>query len=296
MRRVEATGYGGFVELPDADVVTGDEWGTGRLHLDAYLDRLGVAPGAGLDANVATLGLLHRAQVDAVPFENLDVLLGRGVSVDLPDVAAKLVAARRGGYCYEHALLLAAALEQLGFAVERRLARIGDPAHLPKPRSHLVLHVRAADDPRTWLADTGFGAGLLEPVALEDGTAVTQGEGWHFRTARVGDGGWQLLERRQDAWVPLYTMPDERTYLVDVTAANHVTSTSPGSKFTQRVRVQRKDDSRLTVVEGAELTVRTAAGAVTRRTLAPADLGPVLRDLRLDLPPDDVERLAQTVT
>lgn len=274
-----------------ADVT--DEWGADRLDLDAYLTRLGVDGGP---ADIDTLGRLHRAHLDRIPFENLDVLLGRGVSVDLPDVAAKLVAGRRGGYCYEHALLLGAALERLGFAVERRLARIGDPDVQPMPRSHLVLHVRTTDDPtETWLADTGFGSGLLDPVPLRDGATSTQGGGWGFRTVLGADGGWRLQERRSDHWLALYTMPAERTHLVDVVAANHVTSTSPTSKFTQRVRVQRKDDTTLTVVEGPEVTVRTADGTVTRRTLAPEELGPQLRELRLDLPADDVRRLAATL-
>ena len=108
-----------------------DPWGVDRLDLDAYLARIGARPDDPLAA-------IHRAHVAAIPFENLDVQLGVGVSVDLPDVQAKLVGAHRGGYCYEHGILLAAALERLGHTVERRLARIGDPAVLPRPRSHLV--------------------------------------------------------------------------------------------------------------------------------------------------------------
>ena len=98
-----------------------DPWGVDRLDLDAYLARIGARPGDPLAA-------IHRAHLAAIPFENLDVQLGVGVSVDLPDVQRKLVDARRGGYCYEHGILLAAALERLGHTVERRLARIGDPA------------------------------------------------------------------------------------------------------------------------------------------------------------------------
>lgn len=111
---------------------TGDQWQVDRLDLGAYLARLGIATDAGLAE-------VHRAHLAAIPFENLDVILGRGVSVDLADVAAKLVVGRRGGYCYEHGLLLGAALSRLGHDVERRLVRVGDPALDPRPRSHLVL-------------------------------------------------------------------------------------------------------------------------------------------------------------
>jgi len=261
-----------------------DLWGADRLDLDAYLARVGV----GRDVSVAEL---HRAHVAAVPFENLDVMLGRGVRVDLPDVAAKLVDARRGGYCYEHAVLLGAALERLGHRVERRLARIGDPAVEPRSRSHLVLLL--SDDDGTWLADTGFGAGLLEPVLLVDGAIVTQGA-WSFRTDRT-EHGWRLSEQRAGAWVALYTVPDETTFPPDVVAANWVTSTLPASHFTQRVLVHRKDGERLRVLVGRTLTTDTPAGRTDERTISDAELGPTLADLGLDLPSTDVTALAATL-
>ena len=112
--------------MPDAI----DEWDIGLLDLRAYLRRIGHdgagAPGA------ATLAALHRAHLAAIPFENLDIPLGRGIAVDLESVQAKLVARRRGGYCYEHGLLFAAALERLGYPVDRFLARVGGDVVRPR--------------------------------------------------------------------------------------------------------------------------------------------------------------------
>ena len=112
-------------------VTSTDQWGVDRLDLDAYRSRIGRA-----GSRADSLAEIHRAHLAAVPFENLDVLLGAGISVDLPDIERKLVHDRRGGYCYEQALLLGAALERLGYPLRRRLARIGDPAVTPRPRSH----------------------------------------------------------------------------------------------------------------------------------------------------------------
>lgn len=162
-------------------------WDVSGFDLDAYLARTGAQRPAAAD--LAALTHVHRAHALTIPFENLDVPLGRGVSVALPDVQAKLVGARRGGYCYEHGLLLSAALSALGFRVTRRLARIGDPEVHARGRSHLVTLVEL--DGWTWLADTGFGSGLLEPVPLVDGLVTEQG-GWAFRTVRGLDGGWRL--------------------------------------------------------------------------------------------------------
>jgi N-hydroxyarylamine O-acetyltransferase len=97
-----------------------DEWDVASLDLDAYLDRIGrprVRPSA--DA----LRSLHEAHVRAISFENVDVVLGthRGLGLDV--IGDKLLRRHRGGCCYEHALLFAAVLEQLGYPVRRRIAR-----------------------------------------------------------------------------------------------------------------------------------------------------------------------------
>ncbi|HWC46331.1 MAG TPA: arylamine N-acetyltransferase, partial [Casimicrobiaceae bacterium] len=90
---------------------------TGAVDVDAYFARIGDVDAPRRD--LATLARLLRAHMHAIPFENLDVLLGRGIDLDLSALQAKLVGARRGGYCFEHATLFAAVLETLGFAIRR---------------------------------------------------------------------------------------------------------------------------------------------------------------------------------
>ncbi|MDM7854413.1 arylamine N-acetyltransferase family protein [Cellulomonas alba] len=262
----------------------GAAWDVAALDLDAYLARIGAQRPSAPD--LAALTHVHRAHALTVPFENLDVLLGRGVSVALPDVQAKLVVARRGGYCYEHGLLLSAALSALGFAVTRRLARIGDPEVVARGRSHLVTLVEL--DGRAWLADTGFGSGLLEPVPLVDGLVTEQG-GWAFRTVLGLDGGWRLQERSHEgSWSTHYTVPDEQTFPVDVEHANHVTSTSPHSRFVGQVVVQRKDDERARLLVGNRYTVLTPDAPPEHRVVAPEELGGLLAELGLLLTPDEI--------
>jgi arylamine N-acetyltransferase len=88
-------------------------------------------------------------------------MLGRGVDVDLDSIQAKLVAGRRGGYCYEQGQLFGAALERLGFDVDRLLARVGPDGEPMRPRTHLTLRVGA--DSGIWLADVGFGSSPPAP-------------------------------------------------------------------------------------------------------------------------------------
>ncbi|WP_438452424.1 arylamine N-acetyltransferase, partial [Listeria monocytogenes] len=72
--------------------------------LTAYLARIDLpeTPVADVDG----LAALQRAHRLAIPFENLDVKLGRGVAIDSASVFDKLVTRRRGGYCFEQNRLL----------------------------------------------------------------------------------------------------------------------------------------------------------------------------------------------
>ena len=83
----------------------------------AYLRRIGLKSTP--HADFAGLQALFHAQLRAIPFENFDVLLGRPISLHPEAIFAKLVHRRRGGYCFEQNLLMAAVLEALGFGVTR---------------------------------------------------------------------------------------------------------------------------------------------------------------------------------
>src|SRR6266581_8297643 len=125
--------------------------------LDAYLERIGLR-------GRPSVAEVHRAHITSIPFENLDPQRGVPVSLAVDDLERKLVAERRGGYCFEQNLLLKAGLEALGADVDLFLARVrlGAAAGLTRPRSHLVLGVRA--EGVSWHADVGYGSGsLLEP-------------------------------------------------------------------------------------------------------------------------------------
>ena len=224
-----------------------DEWRIGVLDLDAYLCRIGYE--GDLTPTGQTLAGLHRAHVAAIPFENADIMLGRGVAVDLPSIQDKLVRRGRGGYCFEHGQLLGAALERIGFGVERFLGRVGGDHDA---RTHMVLRVRA--DGQSWLADTGFGTGLIEPLPFGDETPRDQ-YGWTYRLIAAAPHLWQLQERKDGAWVTRYRFDDQPQYPADVTVGNHFTATYPDSHFVRQLVVIRKDTSGLRMLTGRRLSI-----------------------------------------
>jgi len=236
--------------------------------LDAYLARIGICDRPGLAS-------VHRAHVTSIPFENLDPRRGIPVSLELADLERKLVYQRRGGYCFEQNLLLKAALEALGHDVELLLARVrlGRPPDSPRPRTHLVLRVRA--DGAVWHADVGFGRGtLLEPIPFGPGGPHEQ-SGWRFRV--VADGPELVLQTAQNGeWIELYGFVPEPVPFIDVETSNWFTCTHPRSPFVTGLIVSavRGDATRVSLSdwEGLALSEDNPAGG-TVTPVQPAEVG-----------------------
>src|SRR5689334_4410545 len=91
------------------------------VDLDAYFARIGYS--GPQTATASTLHAIHALHPAAIPFENLDPVLGKPVRLDQDSLQRKLIWARRGGYCFEQNCLFKAVLEQLGFAVTGLAAR-----------------------------------------------------------------------------------------------------------------------------------------------------------------------------
>jgi len=205
--------------------------------LDAYLARIAGGSGPlGPLATIDDIASMMRAHMAAIPFENLDVLLGRGVRVDLESVTAKLVTARRGGYCFEHGTLFQAALRALGVEVTAHAARVLLVA--PKaaaPRTHMFLTI--VDGGTTWVLDPGFGGpGPIVPVPLVEGQEARHDHDVHRLVRR--DGEWVLEGLMKGAMTALWTSSLEPQFPVDFALANHYVSTFPESPFATRLMIR----------------------------------------------------------
>ena len=244
--------------------------GADSFPLDAYLERIGVSGSPGL----ADITEVHRGHVLAIPFENLDPHRGVPVSLAPDALVGKLVDDRRGGYCFEQNLLLAAALEALGAGVEVMLARVrlGRPKGTVGPRTHVVLRVTA--DGREWLADAGFGNGTpLEPIPFGPGDEHEQA-GWRFRVA--AEGRAHVLQTVRDGeWTDLYAFLPEPVPAVDLETSNWFTSTHPRSPFVTGLIVSavRPDGSRKQLSDWDALSfVEESPEARTVTAISPAEI------------------------
>jgi N-hydroxyarylamine O-acetyltransferase len=189
-----------------------------------YLSRIGCPPPDRPDA--AALSSLHLAHQMTVPFENLSIHLGEPIVLAEDDLLAKVVARRRGGFCYELNGAFALLLTALGFEVERVAARVYGGGGLGPPFDHMALVVRAADGSGPWLADVGFGSHSTFPLQLEDSGEQYDPAGT-FRVEAAPDGDLDVLKDSE----PAYRLERRARSLDDFVPTCWWQQTSPQSHF-----------------------------------------------------------------
>lgn len=262
-------------------------WQGDQLDLDAYLRRIGFD--GDRSPTLATLRALHRAHVTSIPFENLEIMLDRPLPLGVAHIQDKLVRRRRGGYCFEHTELFAAALERLGFRFTGLIGRVVMGTDKLRPASHALLLVKTAEpapDGEAWLCDVGFGRGPLAPIELVDGAEVDQ-DGWGYRLERLtaaaeglaGVQEWALHQRGAEGWLRRHTFLLAPAYGIDYAVANHYVSTSPRSPFTGRVYAQRFSPKQHHELDETRLTITPVSGPSEAREVAAEEVPQILAEV-----------------
>jgi N-hydroxyarylamine O-acetyltransferase len=264
--------------------------------LDAYLERIRYSgPTA---ARLETLCEIHRLHPQAIAFENLNPLLRWPVPLDAQALQQKLVAHGRGGYCYEHNLLLKHALERIGFKVVGLAARVlwNHPEDAIRPRTHMLLQVDIEDE--LWIADVGFGGlTLTAPLRLVEHTPqATPHE--PFRVTRI-DGDYAVQAEVREAWRTLYRFDLQEQVLPDYEVTSWYLSNHPESHFVRRLIAARTEPGRRYALLDNELATHKLGEETERRKVTSAkELRGVLSDTFRIAVPDDVDvdrKLAQLV-
>jgi N-hydroxyarylamine O-acetyltransferase len=218
------------------------------MDIDRYLERIGLE---GCDATAGGLRALQAAQMRAITFENIDPLLGIVPDVSLAGVEDKLIARRRGGYCFELNTLFGAALSAFGFRAARVMARVRNGAPQGGQRSHLAWIVTL--DGEEWLADTGFGgAGASVPLRIgaRDVQAAPTGR---YRFAEDEAAGELVLERETpEGWFSLYGFDRVPVRDADIEAANFVCARWEKAPFPANLMLSRhREDGRISLLNTA---------------------------------------------
>jgi N-hydroxyarylamine O-acetyltransferase len=237
------------------------------LDVPAYLARIdysgATAPTEG------NLRAIHYAHLCAVPFENLDIGLGRKIALNEDSILNKVVALRRGGFCYELNGAFAALLRALGFEVTLLSARVARTHGGEGPEfDHLTLRV---DLQESWLADVGFGESFLRPLRI--GTDVEQEDAAGIFRLIERSGRIHMDRAELDGrWTPQYSLSLQPRCLEEFASMCHFHQTSPDSSFTKNRICSRATPSGRVTLSGMKLIV-TENDKRNERTLASEEEG-----------------------
>lgn len=247
-----------------------------QIDLDAYFARISYQ--GPRQPNLENLNAIIGAHVGAVPFENLDIILGRGISIAPADIERKLVQQGRGGYCFEQNNLMGLVLEQMGFQLQRISARVTyrKPESFLPPRTHVFLRVEL--DGVDWLVDVGVG--VISPTCALRLELDTTQETPHEARRIVASGLWSGMQSRSpDAllrhqvlfdgeWKNVCEFTLEEMHPIDCELGNWFTSAHPESHFLTSVMVARAVEGGRVSLSNQILTHRKLDGSKTQRTLA----------------------------
>lgn len=244
----------------------GNEPGLGTRHrLEAYFER--IRYDGDVKPTLETLRALQRQHVLNVPFENLDVQLGRPLTTDPEAALDKIVFRGRGGWCYEQNGLFGWVLSKLGFSVTRVAAAVMRLDRGPvSSANHLCLIVGIPEQSgRRYLADVGFGGSLIHPLPLTETDDVQA----PFRVGlrRLHDGHWQFWENDgggEFSYDFLAGPGDER----DLADRCDYLQNDPASGFVLNLVAQRRTPDEHKTLRGRVYTVRGTSGK--KETVVPS--------------------------
>jgi len=264
---------------------------------DAYLRRLGIAePGP---PSAWALCALHAAHVERIPYEALEIHLGRPTTVDPYESAERIVTRHRGGYCYHLNGAFSLLLGALGYDVTWHRAGVQNHSD-PQPAgagiaNHLTLTVAGlptAECPSgSWLVDVGLGDALHEPLPLHEGAHVQGPFRYGLRRSEAEPGGWRLDHDARGSFAGM-DFRSEHATTDDFTARHEFLSTSSRSPFVRKCSVQRRDSGGVDVLTGCALRRVDGDARPTRILQTSQEWFEVLRDV-FDLPLKDIDAAAR---
>lgn len=224
-----------------------------KLMKDRYLERVGIR----LDERSPSMGLLSELQLAhliSVPFENLDVFHGRGVSTDVESSLSKIVDRRRGGWCFELNGAFGWLLREIGFEVDYVSCRVFNDGDWGPPLDHCALVVHL--DGQRIFVDVGFGDCCMVPVLIEDG--IHEGVPRSIR-CKLSGGGFDLSDLQPDgSWANQLRVSFEPVSLANFDLRSDYLQTAPELSWSSKPFA-----TRATLADGSRITIRP--GVLRRR-------------------------------
>jgi N-hydroxyarylamine O-acetyltransferase len=232
-----------------------------------YLSRLNISD---CKPNLEGLTQLQEHHLENIPFENLDIVVGRTITLDYPHLFDKIVLQKRGGYCFELNTLYAELLKAIGFSPKPVLGRVwlSNPNKTP-PRNHLAYLVEL--NGRTYITDVGF-AGLTSriPLDINDPNPVNDNDGL-MRVTKIADHEFMIQRHNEKEWTNLYSFENLEISEEDIDISNYYMSTHPNSHLIHHKCVGRNTKEGRIGLFNNKLSVRKGIRAAGKKRVSFGD-------------------------
>lgn len=233
------------------------------MDLKRYLER--IRYDGSLDLTLPTLRALQRSTLLSVPFENLDIHIGRHIEFTPEALYRKIVIGNRGGFCYELNSFFFDLLTELGFRTSLAAASMFKDGKPGMPMGHLVLIVEIEGE--RWLTDVGNGKSFREPLNL-NGTTASSAEGVTYRVASIQEGAGVVETDKDGSWKPRFVFDPQPRRREEFIPMCEWTQTSPESRFTRnRLCTIARPDGRITLMNDT-LTIDQGGASEERKVTA----------------------------
>jgi N-hydroxyarylamine O-acetyltransferase len=162
--------------------------------IKAYLKRLDISD---IEApSYSYLRRLHRAHVERLSWQTLDIVAGRPASIDL-EHSVGLVLSGRSGYCFHLNGAFGTLLRSLGFRVNWHRAGVQPAGMEPRINGfHLALTVGTSNEDgeeELWIADAGLGDMPHDPLPLAEGIYHQGPFAYTVTQSELAENGWRLV-------------------------------------------------------------------------------------------------------
>lgn len=219
-----------------------------------YLQRIEARRPDGTGLDLEYLTHLQAQHISHIPFENLDIMEGKPISLDRGDLFHKIITCRRGGVCSELNTLYNWLLESLGFDVTSYSARIIAATAPVQMRSHRIIGVHMQSG--TFLSDVGFNFDHHRiPLRLEPDLVQYDGE-CEYKLVRDDFWGWLMWQHRPNlGWRKKLGFTEEPQIDLDFVAPTFFAAKHPDSRINKATKVSLHRDGRFYAIRsGAFLT------------------------------------------
>ena len=238
--------------------------------LNGYFSRIGLEEiiNEKIEPSLDLLSKIQLAHMSKIPFENLDVVAGKVISMSAVDVHSKLVIDNRGGYCFEQNTLLRSALVKLGYIVRPFLSRVRWGAKVPiTPLTHIVLGVTIPSTNVEYLVDVGFG-GLGSNIPLRIDTEEIQSTDEKYRILPQDDNYYKVQWYLNEVWSDLYCFLRSKAIEVDCVMSNWWSCTYALARWKTCLFVSMIiGDCRHRILNGTYTIRNSSNGSVTNKLI-----------------------------